>query len=289
MILKPDIKETLWGGDRLYQNFGKGEKTAFQGESYEASAREDFKSIILNGEFKGKSLNEVLKTHKKEILGDREDFPFLVKFIDANDTLSVQVHPIGKAEMWHILEADENSFLIKGFNKDVTKEEVLKSLDTGEIEKSLNKIPVKKGDTVFITPKTVHAIGKGILILEIQENSDTTYRLYDFLRKDKDGNLRELHIKDALENLDFNKVTKEKEQIEIINEFEELLIKNEFFTVKKLKNNFEKTVSGLSIVICLEGKAELDGLTLKKGDTALIPHIIKNAKLKVSGEAVLVY
>lgn len=183
-------------------------------ESWELSTHKDGESVIRDGEYMGMSLSSFVAQDKENILGKNaskfEFFPILIKFIDALDSLSIQVHPsdeyaltnekeYGKTEMWYILDCEEDAFLYYGFNREITKEEFRKRLNDNTILDVLNKVYVKKGDVFFINAGTVHAIGKGIMICEIQQNSNTTYRVYDYNRKDKFGNLRDLHIDKAID------------------------------------------------------------------------------------------
>ena len=230
--LNPAFKDNLWGGTKLKEIFGKKCDFDILAESWEMSAHEAGQSIIATGRNKGMLFNEYLSLIGKENWGWKcrsfEDFPILVKFIDAKDKLSVQVHPdddyaianegqYGKNEVWYVIECEPDSFLYCGFNRDVTKEEVLKRIEDDTILEILNKIPVSKGDVYFIKTGTVHAIGAGIVICEIQQSSTCTYRLYDFNRKDKFGDPRELHIDKALEVMNFTKYCPEKIDEDVVN------------------------------------------------------------------------
>lgn len=299
MLLSPALKPVIWGGNEIFNEFGKGTKDKIIGESWELSVRDDLKSVIMNGEYKGKTVTELFKEDKFSFIGKKEgEFPWLIKFIDAKDRLSVQVHPddsyakshgdgSGKTEMWHILKAEPGASLVIGFNKDTTPEEIKKTAQNGEIEKMLNLVPVKKGDTFFIKSGTVHAIGKGILLLEIQQNSDATYRLYDFMRRDKDGNLRELHIDKGADVSNTEKTSPNADKTVILSNGDELLAECEYFRVLKVSDS-ERTLNGLSSVICLDGEIELDGITMKKGDTVLIPYSVRDVFVKVRGSGVIV-
>ena len=201
MLLNPCPRSMIWGGDRLKTKFNKVAPFDTLGESWELTCRPEADSIIANGEYKGQRLRDVINC--------TDSFPLLIKFIDARDDLSVQVHPddnvtdenghsLGKTEMWYIIEADEGAELIFGLRDDVSKEKFEELVRRGDFEIALKRVKVKPGDCYFIPAGQVHAIGKGILLAEIQQNSDTTYRLYDYGRLDKDGNPRELHIEKAL-------------------------------------------------------------------------------------------
>lgn len=218
--LQPAFKDNLWGGTKIRDYLGKdvGNMDVIA-ESWELSAHPAGESKIASGDFAGKTLSDYIFSIGKEKLGwkaqNYDKFPLMVKFIDAKDNLSVQVHPadeyamtveneFGKNEMCHILDADEDSFIYDGFNRDVTAEEIRERIKNNTLTDVLNKIYVKKGETYFLKAGTVHAIGSGCFICEIQQSSNVTYRLYDYGRKDKNGLLRELHIDKALDVLNMN-------------------------------------------------------------------------------------
>jgi mannose-6-phosphate isomerase class I len=219
--LQPVYKDYLWGGHRLRDIFGKGEglnphtKIA---ESWEVSAHKAGVCGVVSGNRKGMLFSDYLDWIGKNALGWKcqpfEKFPLLIKFIDATNALSVQVHPddayamsvegdYGKNEMWYILDAEPDASLYLGFQKEITKEECMKRIAEGTLTEVLNKVPVKKGDVIFVKAGTVHAILEGLLILEIQQSSNATYRLYDYDRTEEDGSKRPLHLEKALDNLDF--------------------------------------------------------------------------------------
>ena len=202
-LLAPAYKDYIWGGDRLKKEYGKKTGLSPLAESWECSTHPDGVSIAASGEFSGRMLTDILAEHP-EFLGDMDSLPILVKLIDARKDLSVQVHPDdayafanegqpGKTELWYVLEAEPGSSLILGFERDVSKEEVRAGLKDGSIMQLLHKVPVKRGDMFLIEPGTVHAIGAGVLLAEVQENSNVTYRLYDY------GRPRPLHIEKALD------------------------------------------------------------------------------------------
>lgn len=216
LLLSPVYKEYLWGGNRLSELFGKDNQGNIIAESWELSTHKAGASIIANGQNKGTLLLDYLKQEGKEILGWKsqhfEQFPLLVKFIDARKRLSIQVHPddeyamkvegeYGKNEMWYILDAKEGAFVYAGFKKDMTEEECRERIQDGTLEEVLHKVPVKKGDVIFIQAGVVHAINEGILVLEIQQSSNATYRLYDYDRVDANGQKRELHLEKAFDNM----------------------------------------------------------------------------------------
>lgn len=277
--LKPVVKSYIWGGS-YFQQF-KNIDLDVVSELWELSVRGLDSSIIDSGKNKGKRLDEILS---KEDIGPVADqmpfFPLLIKLIDAKENLSVQVHPsdeyaikklnsFGKTEMWHIIDADEGCGLYVGFKKDYSRKEVEESLNNGTILDLLNFFKVKPGDTFFIEAGTIHAIGKGVRLIEIQQNSDITYRLYDYLRKDKNGNYRELHIKQALDVINYKKYEKPQAN-------QELLAKSKYFTVKRVELNRElELVANKNSFITftfLDGEGEVDDILYKKFDTFFLPY-----------------
>lgn len=212
--LEPAFKDYLWGGNRLVDIFHEKSPYDITAESWKLSAHEDGQSCITGGEFDRIFFGDFLKEYGEKVCGwkhqTNERFPILIKFIDATNQLSVQVHPFddyafvnenefGKNEMWYIMDAEPDAYLYCGFTKKITKEEVRKRIANQTITEVLNRIEVKKGDVIFIPAGTMHAIGKGLLICEIQQNSNSTYRVYDYDREDKDGKHRPLHIEKALD------------------------------------------------------------------------------------------
>jgi len=309
---KTIYKETIWGGSKLKKQLNKDVPTNTKvGETWEISCVEGDISIVSNGTLEGNSLQDLIEIYMGDLVGDKVydkyglEFPVLIKFIDANDDLSIQVHPddaiakkrhnaYGKTEMWYILESEKDSKLITGFNKTVTKREYLDKLEANEISDILNFEAVKKGDVFFIPAGRVHAIGSGILLAEIQQTSDITYRIYDWNRKDKDGKGRELHTDLALDVLDFKKhdnykteyKTKENEAIELANT--KYFKTNIIELTKKMEIDIFK-IDSFIIYIATEGETEIiystkDSINIKKGETVLIPaelnSIILNPKNK---------
>lgn len=218
--LEPAYKDYLWGGNRLVEKFGKNSPYEITAEAWELSAHKDGQSIIQGGQFHNMPFGEFVSQYGARVCGWKSNtfdrFPILVKFIDAKKALSIQIHPFddyafvhenefGKNEMWYVMEAEPGAYLYCGFSKEITLEEVKERIETQRIEEVLNKVPVKKGDVFFIPSGTIHAIGEGLLICEIQQNSNSTYRVYDYGRKDLQGNFRELHIEKALEVMSTSK------------------------------------------------------------------------------------
>ena len=217
---EPILKERLWGGTKLRDVLGKNIKSETTGESWEVSAVKGDISIVSNGSEKGRSLQDLINENPEALMGKQVherfgyEFPILIKFIDAKLDLSIQLHPndelakarhnsFGKTEMWYVMDADPGAQLIVGFNRDVGREEYIKSLEDNTLLELLNYEPVSEGNTFFINTGKIHAIGAGVLLAEIQQTSDVTYRVYDFNRRDKNGQLRELHTDLAIDAIDY--------------------------------------------------------------------------------------
>ena len=258
-LLKPIGKDYLWGGNRLNDDFAKNIDLVPLAETWECSTHPEGLSLVASGENKGLTLKEVIKRHPEymgKIVSQDGELPILIKFIDAREKLSVQVHPSdeyafkyengqrGKTEMWYVLDAAKGARLIYGFNKDISKERIKKSIERGTIEKNLQSIPVKRNDVFFIEAGMVHAIGEGILLAEIQENSNLTYRLYDYNRIDKVGNRRELQIERALDVVNMKGAEPPKQPMRVLKYKPgcalELLCRCKYFQVERLLINTER-------------------------------------------------
>ena len=292
--LKPAVKDYIWGGN-YFQKFNKGLGLARVSECWELSIREQDSSIIASGKDTGKLLNEVISNEDIGPVMERFPyFPLLIKLIDAKENLSVQVHPsdeyalknensFGKSEMWHIISADEGSGLYVGLNKDYQKEDVQKALKEGTILDNLNFYKVKPGDTFVINPGTIHAIGKGVRLIEIQQNSNLTYRLYDYNRVDSNGNPRELHIKKALEVINYK-------QYKPVSKDNEYLADNQYFTVKEVSFKDSLTIkanenSFVSFTF-LEGEGTVNDIPYSQYDTFFLPYQ-KECLIKGNGRVVI--
>ncbi len=307
---KAQYLDKIWGGQKirtvLDKDFGDLPNC---GESWEISGVQDHVSVVENGYLAGNTLEELLEIYMGDLVGDEVyekfgvEFPLLIKFIDANDDLSIQVHPddemskkrhqaFGKTEMWYVLQADKGAKLNSGFNQQVDKEKYLQKLENKELTDILNFEEVDEGDVYFMPAGRVHAIGKGILLAEIQQTSDVTYRIYDYNRKDKDGNTRELHTELALDAINFEFLDKYKtEYSSKLNESSEI-VKCQYFTTnlleldQKLERDFFK-LDSFVIYICLDGEVKIeyaDGTeTVKKGESILMPSSLVQFFLKPTG------
>ena len=304
--LSPAFKDYLWGGERLKTEFNKNTDMTPLAESWELSAHKDGQSIVTTGDYAGLTLTDYVNAIGKEALGtacEKYDyFPLLIKLIDAKGDLSVQVHPsdeyalehegeYGKTEMWYILDCDEGAALYYGFAKDTTREEYEAAIKEGRLTDILNRVPVKRGDVFFIPAGTVHAIGAGILICEIQQNSNTTYRVYDYNRRDKDGNLRPLHVAKALE---VSNLKKSPDLPAIPDGADILLAECGYFEVRRLRVNGQATVTAdetsfISLMVTDgEGVLSFAGgeIPFSKGDSLFIP--AQNAAFTVNGQCELI-
>lgn len=288
--LKPTCKDYLWGGNRLATEYGIEYDGDILAEAWMLSCHPDGPSRIVNGPYAGKSLDEYIKAEGKGVLGNHcrrfRDFPILTKFIDAKQNLSIQVHPdnryalqnegqYGKTEMWYIMDAKEGAYLYYGFQTEITKEEFEKRIQEDTLLEVLNAVPVQKGDVLFIEAGTIHAIGQDILIAEIQQNSNVTYRVYDYGRVGKDGKKRDLHIEKALA------VTKRVPLVRGNGSYPHVA-DCDYFTVDKLNldgkmmKKMEGTVTQDSFVsiLMLDGEGKIscqdETVTFKKGDSIFL-------------------
>ncbi len=296
--MKPEFKEAIWGGENLRKIYNKnipGNKTA---ESWEVACHKNGNSYVDNGEFKGLMLSEVIEKHGHEIMGtyycDGIKFPLLFKILDANDKLSVQVHPdddyadknengeLGKTEMWYVLKADDGAKLVFGFIPDVTEEMYKRAINDGTLEELLNYVDVKEGDVFFIQSRTVHAIGGGIVIAEMQQNSDTTYRVYDYNRVGTDGKKRELHVDKAVavSNLECASGKEKSAGVKMKAGDNEITfsVSCEYFSMDiiDVKNKMEiVTEDSVNVLFIADGEGTIDYKggrePFKKGDTFVIP------------------
>lgn len=301
---KPILKEKIWGGNKLKNLLGKSTKSSNIGESWEVSDVEGDISVVVNGDFKGKTLKELVKIYKSQLVGEKvfnqfgNKFPLLIKFIDAHKDLSIQLHPdddlaskrhdsFGKTEMWYVIQADKDSNLILGFNRQIDKEEYLKNLENKTLTEILNFNKVKSGDTYFIETGRVHAIGAGVLLAEIQQTSDITYRVYDWDRVDDNGNERELHVDLAIDAIDFNLKDDFRINYSKSENTSNPMVSCPYFTTNYLPVNTtlekENKKDSFIVYMCVNGVVEVIGDNfkeiIKKGETLLLPAIIKDYKL----------
>ena len=288
--LKPSCKDYLWGGHRLKDEYGIAYDGDVLAEAWELSCHPDGPSIITDGEYAGKTLKEYIDENGMEVLGTHcrrfREFPILIKFIDARDNLSIQVHPgnsyalknegqYGKTEMWYVLDAEEGAFLYYGFKKEISKEEFARRVEDNTLLEVLNAVEVHKGDVLFIESGTLHAIGKGLLIAEIQQNSNVTYRVYDYGRVGKDGKKRDLHIEKAM-------AVTNRVPLVVNGKSYPHIADCDYFTVDKLNldgrllNRMQGSVSAESFrsILILEGEGTIcshtEKVTYRKGDSILI-------------------
>jgi mannose-6-phosphate isomerase len=303
-------KDKIWGGHKiktyLHKDFGALPNC---GETWEISGVKSDVSVVSNGELAGVSLSTLLETYKDELVGKKvyehfgETFPLLVKFIDANEDLSIQVHPddelakkrhdsFGKTEMWYVIQADPGSTLIAGFNKELDEKEYLEKFNSGHITDILNKEDVKAGDVFFLPAGRVHTIGKGLLIAEIQQTSDITYRIYDFDRVDDKGNKRELHTEEALAAIDYKHYPEYKTRYEPHKNAPVELVSCPYFTTNLLDFTESTTrdythLDSFVIYVCLKGgfviKHNKKDYPVKMGDCVLLPKTINKVTLETSG------
>jgi mannose-6-phosphate isomerase len=300
------FKDKIWGGSKIKTILGKDFSPLPNcGETWEISGVEGNISEVAEGPLAGKNLKELIQKYQASLLGTSvyekfgDEFPLLVKFIDANDDLSIQVHPddalakerhnsFGKTEMWYIFQADEGAKLISGFNQPMSKEKYLEAFDAGKLTSILNQEPVQADDVFFLPAGRVHTIGKGLLLAEIQQTSDITYRIYDFDRTDAQGNSRELHVEEALDAIDYRYYDEYKTKYTAEKNKAVQLAACPYFVTNRLEytHGTERNYQALDsfvIYVCMEGKAEIitegTGYTMQKGDAYLIPASIRQVKL----------
>ena len=303
LIFEPILKDRIWGGTKLHSLLNKTLPTTTTGESWEISSVPGDSSIIKNGIFQGTTLNDLVAKYPQEILGKAvykkfgNQFPLLFKFLDAQEDLSIQLHPndelakkrhnsFGKTEMWYVMQADENSRIIVGFKENSSADEYLRHLEDKTLPTILKEISVKQGDAFFLKTGTIHAIGAGIVIAEIQQTSDITYRVYDWDRVDSNGKSRELHVELALEAINYNEVESQKQYGTIQNE-SNLIVECPYFITNfiPLDGNvtFHKDSESFTVLMCTDGQFELTSegskSVFKKGETILLPAAITQYEL----------
>ena len=318
-LLKPQGKDYLWGGTRLNDDFSKGINLAPLAETWECSTHPDGPSTVASGPFAGRLLPEVLKDHP-EYLGthpraEKGQLPILIKLIDACQDLSVQVHPndayaaehengsLGKTEMWYVLDARKGTHLVYGFYHDMDRETLKKGLLEGTVEKYLQRVAVRKDDVFFVEPGTVHGIGAGSLIAEIQESSNITYRLYDYNRVDKNGQPRQLHVEQALQVADLKGRAEPRQPMRMLRYrpgyASELLCRCKYFQVERMLVNtercrkmmdFQTEANSFQVLLCIGGCGVMadagkagEPLNFFRGDCIFVP--ASCTPLKIHGRA----
>ncbi len=307
--LKPEFKEIIWGGNRLKNEYNKVSSLNNIAESWELTVRPDGMNVIDGGEYDGLTMEEYINKNGFSVVSNKEmdRFPLLIKFIDAEDNLSIQVHPddeygiktansLGKTEMWYIIDAKPGAKLVYGLKEGCTIDTLKAAIKNGNVEEMLNYVPVKKGDVFFIPSGLVHAIGAGILLAEIQQNSNITYRVYDYNRVGKDGKPRELHVNDAL-NVIVNRNEEEIDKIRFSTNVKNntTLASCEYFTVDKFNLDGEITLNtdekSFNSVLCLDGNGTLEfngeNFSITKGDSYFIPANLGNYTIKGNLEIVV--
>jgi mannose-6-phosphate isomerase len=292
LTFEPFFVERMWGGRRLESEFGK--KLPLQkriGESWEIVDRPEAQSIVANGPLKGKTLHDLWTHHRKQIFGDATDaprFPLLLKLLDAHERLSLQVHPPGqfagklggepKTEFWYVAAADPGAELLLGFRKPSARDRFEEALREGTAADHVHKIPVRPGDAAFLPAGRLHAVSAGNLLIEIQQNSDTTYRVFDWNRVDDKGKQRQLHIEQALQCIDFEDV-----QPKLIQSEGELLISHSLFEIQKWNLGSPRESAPLgqfAIVCCLTGQLACANVNLAPGEFFLVPPQLQDRQLK---------
>ena len=313
-LLRPSGKDYLWGGRRLNDEFEKGIEMSPLAETWECSTHPDGPSYVSGGSFDGKTLADVIRAHP-EYLGSRHageaELPILIKFIDAKKDLSVQVHPTdayarehengqrGKTEMWYVLDAGKDASLIYGLRYSASQQQMRQMIREGSVTKILQKVPVKKDDLFFIEAGTIHAIGAGTLVAEIQENSNLTYRLYDYDRVGKDGKKRQLHVDKALQVANLRSSAEPRQPLRVLKYRQgvasELLCRCRYFEVYRMIVNTERRQKvhyradavSFRVLLCVNGcgmiRFENTEIIFYKGDCIFVP--ADSVMLSIHGQA----
>lgn len=302
----PLLVQTLWGGEKIIPFKHLHSDLTQVGESWEISGVKGNETVVSEGEFKGKKLNELVDELKGKLVGEANykrfgnDFPLLIKFIDARQELSIQVHPTdelaqkrgklrGKTEMWYIMDSDENAKLRAGMKEKITPEQYKQMVENDTITEAIAEYKVKEGDCFFLPAGRIHSIGTGCFLAEIQQTSDVTYRIYDFKRKDKDGNYRELHTEEAAECIDYNVEPNYRTEYTPVKNEGVALVECPYFTTAVYDLNEPMTLDyseldSFVILIGLKGSGEItdnegNTTTLCEGETILIPATTREVKV----------
>jgi mannose-6-phosphate isomerase len=311
---EPFYKDKIWGGQKLRTLLGKDYGDLPNcGETWEISGVPGNVSVVSEGPLAGRDLRDLIASFQGALVGDKvyarhgQDFPLLIKFIDANDDLSIQVHPddalakarhnsLGKTEMWYIIQADAGSSLISGFNQPVTRASYQAAFEGGHLTELLNREQAEAGDVFFLPAGRVHTIGRGLLLAEIQQTSDVTYRIYDFDRTDAEGNHRELHVEQALDAIDYHPYDHYKTQYQDQENQPVELATCPYFTTNKLllKEPLSRSYHDLDsfvIFVCVAGQVRLHFETgntvIQAGQACLLPAVLKEVTLTPEGQATL--
>lgn len=306
------FKDKIWGGQKIHTILNKDFSPLPNcGETWEISGVDGNVSIVADGPLAGKSLKELINIYQDQLLGKSvyerfgDDFPLLVKFIDANADLSIQVHPddelakqrhdsFGKTEMWYIFQADKGSKLITGFNQALDKEKYQSYFESGRLMEILNQEEVEEDDVYFLPAGRVHTIGKGLLLAEIQQTSDITYRIYDFDRRDAEGNLRELHVEQALDAIDYQhydeyKSVYEKKQNDVVELAQcDYFVTNRLHYTEAVKRDYTE-IDSFVILVCVGGSltikvADSEEFNMVKGEAILVPANLNTLELVPQGD-----
>lgn len=302
---EPLLKQTLWGGDKIIPFKHLDTQMERVGESWELSGVKDNETIVAGGKDKGKSLNQLVREQKEKLVGQEnylrfgDEFPLLIKFIDARQDLSIQVHPDdetahrqgkarGKTEMWYVLESADGARLYSGLKQKITSEQYKAMVEDDTITDALARYEVHEGDVFFIPAGRIHAIGAGCFVAEIQQTSDVTYRIYDFKRKDKDGHYRELHTKEAAESIDYTVLPNYRAGYEPKENEGVQLVECPYFTtaVYDLTEPMTLDYSDLDsfiVLIAVKGEATVtcqgESMSFRMGDTILLPATTEEVKV----------
>ena len=309
----PILKDKIWGGEKLATLLHKNSDRTDVGESWEISDVEGDTSVVANGSLKGKNLKELIAEYKSDLVGTKiynhfgEKFPLLIKYIDAKEALSIQLHPhddlakkrhnsFGKTEMWYVMQADEKANLIVGFQKEVTPKEYIHHLENKTLTAILNIDEVQKGDVYFIPTGRVHAIGAGVMLAEIQQTSDITYRIYDWDRANPDGTFRDLHTEEAIDAIDYSAKKSYKTSYSKHQNTASEIVSCPYFTTNVIPLQGKISINhtdkdSFVIYMCVEGTATFyyqnQTETLAMGETILIPAAIKNIEIIAENQSEL--
>ena len=310
--LAPSFKDYIWGGRRLIEEYHKPYDGDILAESWEVSCHPDGPSFVTNGEYAGKTLQEYIDLAGREVLGTScrrfDEFPVLIKFIDAKDNLSIQVHPgdelakkrhnsFGKNEMWYVIAADKGAKLISGFAEEITPKEYKDRVHNGTFAEVLQTCAIEPGDVFYVPAGRVHGIGAGAFVAEIQQTSDITYRIFDYNRKDKDGKSRELHTSQAMDAINFSDVQDDfRTEYERVQNEPVEMVASPYFTTSVYDMTEEITcdyseLDSFVIFICVEGSCRLtddnqNEITLRAGETVLLPAAVQEVTIVPEGQRV---